>query len=147
MPAGRKPKPPGQTVHRNPVTHPWQHTDRPGWQHGDPADRRRKYPAAPEGLMPDAVAAWDAWFRSWWAGNWHAEDLPQLVLVIRTFDEVLRGHLDVGKLTPLLDRYGVTPKGRQDLRWAPPKNDAPTSTGRSSSTSGGDRRLKVVDAG
>lgn len=127
---------------RHPMAHPWQPAPGEGWQHGDPSDGRRKYPAPPEGLMPAAIEAWDAWMRSWWASNWDASDLPQLVMLIKLFDDVGRRQLDVAKLTPLLDRWGITPKGRQDLRWAPPKKDAPAEAPKA----GRAPRLRVVDS-
>lgn len=142
MPRGAKPKPDGQKVTRHAMTHPWQPAPGVGWQHGDPNDGRRKYPAPPDGLMPLSVEAWDAWFRSWWASNWGPSDLPQLVMLVKLFDDVARGHLDVAKLTPLLDRWGITPKGRQDLRWAPPKEDKPAADAAPASV----RRLRVIDS-
>lgn len=145
MPRGPKPKPEGQTITRTPVAHPWQPSPGVGWQHGDPSDRRRKYPAPPDDLRASSVAAWDAWMRSWWASNWDAADLPQLFMLIDLFDRQARGQLDVAKLTPLLDRWGITPKGRQDLRWAPPKKDAPAAAEPAATPAG--RRLRVVDAG
>lgn len=120
MPRGAKPKAPGEAKHRNPVVHPWTPAPGRGWQHGDPTDKRRKIPKPPVGLLPESEVAWEAWFKSWWASFWALEDLPALTLVIHTFDAVRRGAKDETKLLPLLDRWGISPKGRQDLRWAAP---------------------------
>lgn len=120
MPTGPKPKADAQRKDQR--RHQIKYASTAGWQHGDPNDKRRKTPKAPAGLMlPESRAAWDSWFRSWWAAFWTLEDLAALELVAQLFDEVKRGQTDVAKLTPLLDRYGITPKGRQDLRWEPPE--------------------------
>lgn len=95
-----------------------------GWQHGDPDDKRRKFPKPPEGLMPSAVAAWDAWFSSWWASHWCVEDLPGLRLTVSLFDQVERGAQDPSKLKPYLEFYGLTPQARLKLHWLPPKDEA-----------------------
>jgi hypothetical protein len=51
--------------------------------------------------------------------------------VIRLYDRVERG-LATGseriELRQLSDSYGITPKGQQDRRWAPPKDEAPAAT-------------------
>ena len=116
--SGPPPKDPALRVRTNkPAGGEWKPAPGHGWQHG-------KKPPAPSrdlGLLPESVAAWNAWFSSWWASNWSKEDLPGLRLVIRKFDECLRGSTDIAKVAPLLDAYGITPKGRQSLRWSPPK--------------------------
>lgn len=117
MPPGNKPKAPGTTVHRNPVAHPWQPAPAGGW--------KGRKPNPPKDLTEAAKKAWKAWFQSWWAAFWTPEDIPQLELAIKIYDNVLRGQTGVEKLTPLLDKYGITPKGRQDLRWQPPSSAAP----------------------
>lgn len=112
------PKPPGQAVHRNPVAFPWQPAPGEGWQHGE-------IPEPPDGLKSESVEAWGLWFGSWWAAHWKPADLPQLRLAIGTYDRVLRGDEKVTSLG-ILDKLGITPKGRQDLRWCPPK-DSPAN--------------------
>jgi hypothetical protein len=59
------------------------------------------------------------WFASWWAAHWTEADLPQIEQAAVTLDRVRRGDERVAALN-LLDKLGITPKGRQDLRWAPP---------------------------
>lgn len=122
MPPGRKPKPPGEAVNQNKKAYPWMHAAGVGWQHGDPDDRRRRLPAPPPGLLPESKRAWELWMTAWWASFWAPADLPLLRLAIIQYDGVRRGEVDVAKLLPLLDRLGLTPKGRQDLRWQPPKD-------------------------
>lgn len=116
MPAGRKPKPPGTTVHKNPVSNPWNHAPASGWQHGD-------VPEPPDGLLSSSVEAWHLWFGAWWAAFWSPADLPSLRTAVVTYDRVMRGDEKVTALG-ILDKLGITPKGRQDLRWAAPKDDA-----------------------
>lgn len=115
MPAGRKPKPPGTTVTRHERKHDWAHATDTGWQHGD-------VPEPPDGLLSASVEAWDLWFGSWWAAFWTPADLPQLRTAIVTYDRVMRGDERVTSLG-ILDKLGITPKGRQDLRWAAPKDN------------------------
>jgi hypothetical protein len=55
---------------------------------------------------------------AWWACFYTPDDLPGLELLALLYDKVLLDLIDVSKITPLLDRYGITPKARQDLRWA-----------------------------
>jgi hypothetical protein len=93
-----------------------------GWQHGSA-------PAAPDGLMPASVVAWETWMRSWVASHWTPDDLPGLRLAIRTYDQVERGEFQRGpELRMLMDTYGITPKGQQDRRWLPPKAEEPATT-------------------
>jgi len=134
MPRGPKPKPAEQKVSRVPLTHEFKEAQPGGWQHGE-------VPEPPPNLTDAGKAAWSTWFSGWWAAFWKLEDVPGLQLTVLTFDRVHRGDLDVSKAVPLLDRYGITPKGRQDLRWNPPK-EAPAEP---ESVSSG-ARLRVVDA-
>ncbi len=113
MPSGPKPAPPGQSKRPDNQRHAWNHAADGGWQHG-------KRPVSPSGLTAAGKRAWAAWFDSWHAAFWGPEDLPILELAVRTFDGVLGGHIDISKFIPIADRCGLTPKGRQDLRWAPP---------------------------
>ena len=88
-----------------------------GWQHG-------RKPRAPDGLMPDSLAAWHTWFASWYAAFWTPADIPALRLLIKLYDVVERGEVrHQGELRAWLDAYGITPKGQQDRRWKPPETD------------------------
>lgn len=114
----RSPKKPGESPKGGnaykPVTQ-WKPAPGEGWQHGEIP------PLAMDGPHSATVQAWDAWMSSWWAAFWVPGDLPQLQLAAVHFDAVARGQLEVGKLIPLLDKLGITPKGRQDLRWLAPE--------------------------
>lgn len=90
-----------------------------GWQHGP-------IPAAPDGLMPKSVEAWDTWMRAWFAVHWTPDDLPGLRQLVRTYDQVERNEFQRGpELRLLMDTYGITPKGQQDRRWQRPKDAEP----------------------
>lgn len=108
--AGRPPKDPDKKVNRVPMKYPWNEAPGEGWQHGD-------IPEPPEGLRPESLEAWEAWFTAWWAAFYQPQDLPQLRLAIQDFDAVVRGQKELVRILPVLDRWGVTEKGRQDNRW------------------------------
>ena len=114
MPPGRKPKPPGEAVTRHKKVFEFVSAPGVGWQHGE-------VPEVPSGLTAAGERAWVTWFGAWWAAFWQPEDVPALEMTVRLYDGHLAGHVDAGKVVPMLDRYGITPKGRQDLRWQPPK--------------------------
>ncbi len=113
MPRGPKPKPPGTTRPDTVREHDWSPAEGEGWQHGE-------VPEHPDGLRSESIVAWRSWFAGWWAAHWAPGDVPQLRLAILTYDRVLRGDEKVTALG-ILDKLGITPKGRQDLRWCPPK--------------------------
>jgi hypothetical protein len=121
MPPGRKPKPPGQAVTRHKKTHEFVAAPGTGWQHGDPPEPDAEWHSKTK-------TAWTAWFQGWWASFWSLEDVPGLRLLGDKLDEVNRGALDHTKVVPLMDRYGVTPKGRQDLRWVEKGEQAQTAS-------------------
>ena len=110
MPPGSKPQPPGKSDQRESVFK-WNVAEHEGWQHG-------KVPPCPKGLSSHGQKAWKTWMNAWWASFYSAEDLPGLELLVFLYDRVMKEEIDVTKIMPLLDRYGITPKGRQDLRWA-----------------------------
>ncbi len=119
--AGRGAAPKEKRVRRSaPTRGEWQRADG-GWQHGE-------IPAAPEGLMPASIEAWQTWFRAWFAAHWSPEDLPGLRQVIRLYDQVERGEFQrATELRLSMDTYGISPKGQQDRRWTRPKaNEAPS---------------------
>lgn len=114
---GPAPKKPEDRVRRNKRAVEWTSPAGWGWQHGDVPELELTEPRAA------TVRAWDAWFASWWAAFWTPGDLPQLQLAAVLFDQVQAGALDVSKLTPVLDKLGITPKGRKDLLWTIPKEE------------------------
>lgn len=98
-----------------PVRGDWQATPGSGWQHGP-------VPTAPDGLLKASIDAWNTWMGAWWAVHWTPEDLPGLRKLIQLHDQVERGEFQrCTELRLYMDTYGITPKGQQDRRWAPPK--------------------------
>lgn len=99
-----------------PVRGDWTKAACVGWQHGD-------VPAPPAGLLGDTRAAWVVWFGAWFAACWTPADLPGLRLLVLLYDQVQRGeHQRAGELRMWANTYGITPKGQQDRRWAPPES-------------------------
>lgn len=59
---------------------------------------------------------------AWFASHWTPHDLPGLETTILLYDQVRRGEFQrATELRQMMDNYGITPKGQQDRRWAPPK--------------------------
>jgi hypothetical protein len=112
------PAPKTERRRRNtPARGEWQPAPSSGWQHGDT-------PPAPSGLLKASKEAWDTWMRAWFAAHWTPDDLPGLRQIIRLYDQVERGEFQRStELRLSMDTYGITPKGQQDRRWAPPKAD------------------------
>lgn len=74
--------------------------------------------------MPASQNAWTVWFGAWFASHWSSDDLPSIRQMIRLYDQVERGEFQrASELRLWLDTLGVSPKGQQDRRWAPPKPD------------------------
>ena len=120
---GPAPKSPGTRRGRRPLARGnWQTSASRGlaaWPH----------PAAPEGLLPSSVVAWNAWFGSWWAAHWGPWDVPGLCVVVHLYDAVERGDLArASEYRMWADTYGITPKGRQDRRWLPPLVEPPETS-------------------
>ena len=120
MPTGKKPEPLGQSD-RSKSSYQWNVAENEGWQHG-------KVPPCPKGLSTHGQRAWKTWMNAWWASFYSKEDLPGLELLVFLYEKVMLELIDVTKIMPLLDRYGITPKGRQDLRWAQLPAKAATET-------------------
>ena len=111
----------------------WQAAPAPCWE--------GEQPAAPDGLMPASVTAWETWFSAWFSAFWKPEDLPQIRSMVRLYDQVERGEFQRHpELRLMMDTYGVTPKGRQDRRWAPPLEAEPAKPQRQRAKA----RLKAV---
>lgn len=132
MPRQRKPE--GQKVTRHKVAVPEVEAEPGGWRFGD-------HPIPPDGLLDDSLSAWSDWFGSWWSAMWTPADVGGLRVAIRAFDDCLRGNVKTTALLPLLEQYGITPKGRKMLAWLPPKDDAARAD-----RPAGRPQLKVVDA-
>ena len=107
-------------------------------------------PNTPKGLSAHALETWRQWWSSPMAWMWSAADWPaltRLIILIDEYDEF--GSLDRLKEIRLQeDRFGLSPKGRQGLRWRLPVVEALTPAakrgGRTSSRSAMRDRLTVV---
>ena len=140
---GAAPKPQSQrrTAHK-PQRGEYQAAPGVGWQHGP-------IPAPPDGLLAPSRVAWETWMASWFGAHWTPSDLPGLRKVIQLYDATERGELHrSAELRMSMDNYGITPKGQQDRRWVPPKDEETpvvTSNGSVSGTSADPYgHLKVV---
>jgi hypothetical protein len=98
-------------------------------------------PPCPKDVSAEARKTWAAWFDSWWSQHWTPEDVPQLRLALLAWDLAAEDPTQLTKFLPLADALGLTPKGRQSLRWLQPK---PETTVAAAPVPGG-RRLRVVD--
>lgn len=122
--SGPPPKPPGTRARRHKPGAPgatkndWKAAPGVGWQHGP-------IPAPPDDLKPSSVETWRVWFESWWASNWTPADLPMLRKIIATFDTATTAEDLRRDVFPLAKAYGITPEGRQTLRWSPPATAEP----------------------
>ena len=92
-------------------------------------------PAHRAGLLPASEEAWNIWMGAWFASFWTPSDVPGLQVLVRLYDEALRGRFQrAGELRLWSDSYGATPKGAQDRRWRPPvEGDAAPSKARGDS--------------
>lgn len=118
MPRGPKPKP-AALARAGSRTHEYQSAPGVGWQHGPT-------PAPPDTLTEIGAVAWRSWFASWFASFWTPADLPVIELTAELYERVRLGVTTPDKLTPYLDRCGITVKGRQDNRWSAPEVEQPT---------------------
>lgn len=141
--AGRGPAPAANRRRRNkPARGEWHPTPGFGWQHG-PNPR----PEREEALSAESIRAWDSWMASWMASHWTLADLAGLSVTIHLLEQTVdyqrepfiekdyitvKGEVKktwvvkpnpVSELRQLMDSYGLTHKGQQDRRWAPPKAD------------------------
>jgi hypothetical protein len=91
--------------------------------------------------MPASTEAWRTWMASWFAAHWSPDDLPGLRVVILLHDQVMRGEYQrANELRLQMDTYGITPKGQQDRRWAPPAEEKPAAAVRQAKA----RKLRAV---
>jgi hypothetical protein len=87
--------------------------------------RKGPTPKCPVPLDRSQAAQWRELWKSPMASMWQKEDVPGLArvlvlrpLVLQTFDTKL-----MSELRQLEDRFGLTPKGRRDLRWLIPDTE------------------------
>lgn len=110
MPRGAKPNPETKRTDRR--RHPMVSAAPGGWD--------GPIPDPPEDISPSAQAIWASWFHGWWASFWSEDDVPQLRELLVLWTTALKSGKGLPQAVALLDRYGITPKGRQDLRWDKP---------------------------
>ena len=133
------PPPKEQRRRRNvPAAGEWQPAPGYGWQHG-------KTPPAPPGLSARARRRWSDWFQSWAASFWKPEDLAAIEAAIMLYDKLMRepSSATATALGQYLDRFGLSPKGRQDRRWKPPETQPEQEKAPAESSY---RRLRVIGA-
>lgn len=114
--AGKGPAPKLQRRNKSdkPARGEWTAAPGIGWQYG-------RRPAAPSGLLEASRQAWATWLGAWFAAHWTPADVPALRHLIRLYDATERGQLRFGgELRMWSDEFGISPKGQQDRRWAPP---------------------------
>lgn len=132
---GPAPKQAGRRNHHEPQRGEWRNAPGVGWQHGE-------VPDPPDGLKIESLDAWATWMGAWYAAFWTPEDLPALRGMVLLYDQVMRGEYQRHpELRLNLDTWGVTPKGQQDRRWAPPLEAEPAKPARSARER---TRLKAV---
>lgn len=124
MPPGRRPNPTAQgRVNKHAQKYPW--IPAPGPWEGE-------VPKPPTGLRKAAKDTWEVWFTSWWSGHWTEADLPMLRLAIVLYDAISQNREQRGdraELRQLAKALGITPDGRQALRWEPPSGQAEDDQG------------------
>lgn len=136
---GPPPKRPEERTRRAAPAHEWKPSV-------DGATWEGRRPPCPPGVSAEAKRTWAAWFGAWWAQHWTDADVPQLRLALRAYDLAAEDPTQLPKFTPLADALGLTPKGRNVLRWLEPKPSKPGQAEHAAAapTPGG-RRLRIVD--
>lgn len=111
---GRAPKPPEQRRNRTkPSAGEWREIP---WESGLKVP---KMPAAPKGGWRAATRrAWSCWWADGAASLWGPAEVELLETLVRAYDRFARGDLSVlSELRLRQDALGLTPKGKQQLRW------------------------------
>ena len=132
--SGRPLKDPSERVNRvKPRLGEWQVL--PDWDYEGPV------PEMPEDLKPSSVLTWELWWRSPMAHMWAEAHHAVLVRLIRLVDGQ-KSSSDAVRITAIEDRFGLTPKGLQALRWRLPDTGAVEVSKRPASDKG--RRARVI---
>ena len=140
---GPAPKVSGQRTRHARIRGDWTPAIGIGWQF-------EPFPQPPDGLLEASRAAWETWFRAWFAAHWTPDDLPGLRQLIRVYDQLERGAFQrASELRLGMDGYGITPKGQQDRRWKRPDGDTGSGDGANSPAKPKSpyAHLRVVDTG
>ena len=128
--------------YNKPARGDWRTAPGAGWMHG-------KWPDPPEGVTEATATAWRTWGAAWFASFWQPSDLPALRVIASLYDRVERGeYVRSAELRQWCDGFGISPRGRQSLRWRPPATDPAPTPGDASNGSAAKRRyghLKSVD--
>ena len=137
---GRAPKETEQRANQydTPQRGEWSHADKVGWQHG-------KRPACPAGMEKATRDAWATWMGAWFAAFWTPADVPGLRQIIRLYNQVELGEFTrANELRLQMDTYGITPKGQQDRRWKPPKEEPESDQAVADSAESRRQQMRVV---
>ena len=99
-------------------------------------------PRMPELETLEAIATWELWWGSPMAHMWSEGDWPGLLRLIMLIDG--SASLEALKETRLQEeRFGLSPKGRQTLRWVLPDGESALADVRPLKAVPGDRMLAV----
>jgi hypothetical protein len=143
------PKPPGQVRRRN--------ADQPGWK-TIPADGSGLQPPPLPNRDPDWSERTIDWWRTVWASPmatiWLPADMGALHRLAELMELFSRGELSgATEIRNLEDRFGLSPRARQMLRWQvgkPDKQDEPPADENEKKKPPAQttvRRLRAVDPG
>ena len=108
---GPAPKPPHLRRRRNPPTYEWVILKDP---YNGPI------PELPSGIRwtKSARAWWATIWRTAMASQWNEGDVPALVELAMLRQKMMAGEFNLaGVVEKRSDKFGLTPKGRRDLRW------------------------------
>ena len=108
---GPAPKPPHLRRRRNPPTYEWVILKDP---YSGPI------PELPSGIRwtKSARAWWATIWRTAMASQWNEGDVPALVELAMLRQKMMAGEFNLaGVVEKRSDKFGLTPKGRRDLRW------------------------------
>jgi len=99
-------------------------------------------PEAPDGLTKESLAKWESWWRSPMAHMWTEADHGGLLDLI-LMSNGAQSAPDRERVARVSGLYGLTPRGRQMLRWRLPDTGAVEVSNRR--PAGKDRRARVVE--
>jgi hypothetical protein len=76
------------------------------------------------------------------ASFWTPDDLPSLYRLVKIHDQIERAEVagsppPYGEYRQMIDRFGLSPSGRQRLRWLPPVDEPQPLTATKASTAYG----------
>lgn len=104
--------------------------------------------------IPPLQAEWRKHTKDWWktiwaspmASQWQDADVYGLAELALLREKMLDGELSVtAQVTAKADKFGLTPKGRKDLRWVITDEDAESAGLASVADISNRRRLRATD--